>query len=274
MFIQGSPAALHPVNLRGLGAVNYVPGVSRADLDMVLRAYADNVRAQIMPDDAAINYWMQVGLDNFDATVEAVRKTDPSLAAQIDAERLAAVTEYFGGLTGDPDEDLNRLQLAAMMKQNELKASLVMSQVAPDPNKNYIYIESGPDQLVPIAVGPVPAPIAPPPVYYEPVVPDVPTPIELTPEQECEIYCEWSAAKSRALVGGEYVTMEAFPRPQNCTCPDEIIKTPVVTDNVVIKDSRTVPAESTITPRTPTTPAPAMPTGAIFAAIAAYLLLG
>jgi len=262
MFMFGSPAALHPVGLGCLGAAML------ADRQSVLTAYANNPGAQLYPDQASIAYWMQVGLDNFDATVLAVRQADASLAAQIDAERLAAVVEIFGDASSDPGELIHQKQVSANIKLQQRENAPSAPVVTPAV-KDYVLIESEPDQLVPIAVGPVIAPpIAPPPVSNQPVVPDVPTLIELTPEQECAIYCEWSAAKSRALVGGEYVTMEAFPRPQNCTCPDEIIKTPVVTDNVVIKDSRTVPAETT------TTPAPAMPTGAIFAAIAAYLLLG
>ena len=68
-----------------------------ATREQVLAAYAANPRAELAPSEEAINYWQNAGLESFNAIVDAVRAENPTLAAQIDAQRSAAATT--GGAT-------------------------------------------------------------------------------------------------------------------------------------------------------------------------------
>jgi hypothetical protein len=68
----------------------------KATREQVLAAYRSNPRAALNPDEAAIDYWMTTGLDNFNTVVDQVRASNPQLAAQIDAERSAAANASGG----------------------------------------------------------------------------------------------------------------------------------------------------------------------------------
>jgi hypothetical protein len=63
----------------------------------VLAAYAANPKASLVPDESAINFWMQGGLGNFNQIVDEARAQNPALAAQIDTERAAANRAITGG---------------------------------------------------------------------------------------------------------------------------------------------------------------------------------
>jgi hypothetical protein len=53
----------------------------------VLAAYAANPKATPTPTEDAIQFWMQGGLGNFNTIVDQARAQNPTLAAQIDAQR-------------------------------------------------------------------------------------------------------------------------------------------------------------------------------------------
>jgi len=53
----------------------------------VLAAYAANPKATPTPTEDAIQFWMQGGLGNFNQIVDEARAQNPTLAAQIDAQR-------------------------------------------------------------------------------------------------------------------------------------------------------------------------------------------
>jgi len=63
----------------------------------VLAAYAANPKATLTPTEDAIQFWMQGGLGNFNTVVDQARAQNPTLAAQIDADRAAAATTGGGG---------------------------------------------------------------------------------------------------------------------------------------------------------------------------------
>ena len=63
----------------------------------VLAAYAANPKATLTPTEDAIQFWMQGGLGNFNTVVDQARAQNPTLAAQIDADRAAAATAGGGG---------------------------------------------------------------------------------------------------------------------------------------------------------------------------------
>lgn len=69
----------------------------KATREQVLFAYRNNPKAELNPSEAAIQYWMTNGLQNFVATVNAARQADPALAARIDAERQAASGQTAAG---------------------------------------------------------------------------------------------------------------------------------------------------------------------------------
>ena len=83
----------------GIG-VNVAP-VTRATREQVLAAYANNPLADANPTNEAINYWMNVGLGNFNSVVNQVRAENPELAASIDASRAA--TGNVGALSQAAD---------------------------------------------------------------------------------------------------------------------------------------------------------------------------
>jgi hypothetical protein len=69
--------------------------------EQVLAAYANNPKAVLNPDEAAIDFFMQPGnLGNFNTIVDQVRAADPALAARIDAERRRS-SNIFGTLNQD-----------------------------------------------------------------------------------------------------------------------------------------------------------------------------
>lgn len=67
-----------------------------ATREEVLAAYAANPLATVSPDEAAINFWMQGGLGNFNNIVNEARAQNPTLAKQIDAERVLTGTQLGG----------------------------------------------------------------------------------------------------------------------------------------------------------------------------------
>ena len=67
----------------------------------VLAAYAANPKASLTPTEDAIQFWMQGGLGNFNTVVDQARAQNPTLAAQIDADRAAAATAGGGGTGGN-----------------------------------------------------------------------------------------------------------------------------------------------------------------------------
>ena len=68
-----------------------------ATREEVLAAYAANPKASLVPDESAINFWMQGGLGNFNTIVDQARAQNPALAAQIDKDRAAAANVVTGG---------------------------------------------------------------------------------------------------------------------------------------------------------------------------------
>lgn len=70
-----------------------------ATREQVLAAYAANPKAELNPNEEAINFWMNNDLGQFNTLVDQVRAANPTLAAQIDAQR-AAVKTNTGGTTG------------------------------------------------------------------------------------------------------------------------------------------------------------------------------
>ena len=72
--------------------------VTRED---VLAAYQANPKAEAAPNEEAINYWMNKGLDTFNTEVDAVRASNPELAASIDAAR-AGTTPAAGNTVPSP----------------------------------------------------------------------------------------------------------------------------------------------------------------------------
>jgi hypothetical protein len=60
-----------------------------ATREQVLAAYAANPKAEAVPDQASINFWMNNDLSQFNSVVDAVRAANPVLAAQIDTTRAA-----------------------------------------------------------------------------------------------------------------------------------------------------------------------------------------
>ena len=63
----------------------------------VLAAYAANPKAELRPNEEAIQFWMNNDLGQFNTLVDQVRAANPTLAAQIDADRAAAATAGGGG---------------------------------------------------------------------------------------------------------------------------------------------------------------------------------
>jgi hypothetical protein len=66
----------------------------------VLAAYAANPKAELRPNEEAINFWMNNDLGQFNTLVDQVRAANPTLASQIDRDRAAAVTTGGGVVTG------------------------------------------------------------------------------------------------------------------------------------------------------------------------------
>ena len=58
-----------------------------ATREEVLAAYAANPKAELAPNQAAIDFWMNNDLGQFNSMVDAVRAANPTLASQIDAAR-------------------------------------------------------------------------------------------------------------------------------------------------------------------------------------------
>ena len=73
-----------------------------ATREQVLAAYAANPKAEAVPDQASINFWMNNDLSQFNSMVDAVRAANPALAAQIDASRAATKAPAPGLLTPTP----------------------------------------------------------------------------------------------------------------------------------------------------------------------------
>ena len=65
----------------------------------VLAAYAANPKAELRPNEEAIQFWMNNDLGQFNTLVDQVRAANPTLAAQIDAQR-ATTTGGGGVVTG------------------------------------------------------------------------------------------------------------------------------------------------------------------------------
>ncbi len=63
----------------------------------VLAAYAANPKAELRPNEEAIQFWMKNDLGQFNTLVDQVRAANPTLATQIDRDRAAAVTTGGGG---------------------------------------------------------------------------------------------------------------------------------------------------------------------------------
>jgi hypothetical protein len=63
----------------------------------VIAAYAANPKAELRPNEEAIQFWMNNDLGQFNTLVDQVRAANPTLAAQIDAQRA---TTTGGGVTG------------------------------------------------------------------------------------------------------------------------------------------------------------------------------
>jgi hypothetical protein len=63
----------------------------------VLAAYAANPKAELRPNEEAIQFWMNNDLGQFNTLVDQVRAANPTLATQIDRDRAAAVTTGGGG---------------------------------------------------------------------------------------------------------------------------------------------------------------------------------
>ena len=96
----------------GLGAPYTAP--SSATRDQVLAAYANNPLAELNPSEEAINYWLGQGLGSFGSTVDAVRASDPGLAAAIDASRAASIdTGSTVGTTADTTGSVGTLTQVA-----------------------------------------------------------------------------------------------------------------------------------------------------------------
>jgi len=73
-----------------------------ATREQVLAAYAANPKADPSPDEAAISFWMNNDLSQFNSMVDAVRAANPTLAAQIDASRAAKITTPVAPVTPTP----------------------------------------------------------------------------------------------------------------------------------------------------------------------------
>jgi uncharacterized membrane protein YgcG len=67
----------------------------------VLAAYAANPKAELRPNEEAIQFWMNNDLGQFNTLVDQVRAANPTLASQIDRDRAAAVTTGGGGTGGN-----------------------------------------------------------------------------------------------------------------------------------------------------------------------------
>lgn len=63
-----------------------------ATREEVLAAYAANPKAELAPNQAAIDFWMNNDLSQFNSMVDAVRAANPTLASQIDTQRATANT--------------------------------------------------------------------------------------------------------------------------------------------------------------------------------------
>jgi hypothetical protein len=61
-----------------------------ATREEVLAAYAANPKAELVPDQDSINFWMNNDLSQFNSVVDAVRAANPALATKIDTSRAAA----------------------------------------------------------------------------------------------------------------------------------------------------------------------------------------
>lgn len=68
-----------------------------ATRDQVIAAFRNTPGANPQPDDAAISYYMGKGVAQLVIDVAAIRKSNPALAAQIDAQRRAMGLPTAGG---------------------------------------------------------------------------------------------------------------------------------------------------------------------------------
>lgn len=77
-----------------------------ATKEQVLAAYAANPKAELAPNQAAIDFWMNNDLSQFNSMVDAVRAANPELARQIDTQRAAATGTGTGtGTDASTDMD-------------------------------------------------------------------------------------------------------------------------------------------------------------------------
>lgn len=74
-----------------------------ATREEVLAAYAANPKAELAPNQAAIDYWMNSDLGQFNSMVDAVRAANPTLASQIDAARGATTGSTTTGTVKPAD---------------------------------------------------------------------------------------------------------------------------------------------------------------------------
>jgi hypothetical protein len=88
-----------------------------ATREQVLAAYRNNPLATLNPDEAAINYWMSTGLSNFDQVVKDVRVANPTLAAQIDAERKSSGTTATAAPAVVTNQDVEEANLFNAARQ-------------------------------------------------------------------------------------------------------------------------------------------------------------
>ena len=77
----------------------------------VLAAYAANPKAELRPNEEAIQFWMNNDLGQFNTLVDQVRAANPTLATQIDAQR--ATTTGGGGGAVDNTARYRQLVLDA-----------------------------------------------------------------------------------------------------------------------------------------------------------------
>jgi len=90
----------------------------------VLAAYAANPKAELRPNEEAIQFWMNNDLGQFNTLVDQVRAANPTLAAKIDADRAAAATTGGGGnvVTGGGGGGGNVVDNSARYRQLVLDA--------------------------------------------------------------------------------------------------------------------------------------------------------
>jgi hypothetical protein len=78
---------------------------SGATREQVLAAYQANPKAELNPSEESINYWMNTGLNSFNATVDSARAEKPELAASIDAARGTTATNQTSNITASLPAD-------------------------------------------------------------------------------------------------------------------------------------------------------------------------